>query len=105
MNMKLSEFIRNNQPKIIAEWVSFAKTRTPAADSMTKLQLHDHIEEILASMANDIDIPQTNTEQKEKSFGNSDNTQAHTDNAAETHGSLRHSSGFDIVQKIGRAHV
>jgi hypothetical protein len=30
----------------VAEWIAFAKTRTPASESMTKLALRDHIEEI-----------------------------------------------------------
>ena len=47
----------------------------------------------------DIESPQTKAQQKEKSLGGSDGSLAHEkDSAAETHGDLRHESGFDIVQ-------
>jgi len=98
--MRLADFIRENTKSIIGEWESFAKTLTPAADSMSKLQLKDHIEQILSFIAKDIASPQTAPQQIEKSHGESDNPADSKDSAAETHGDLRHADGFNIVQMV-----
>jgi signal transduction histidine kinase len=98
--MRLSDFIRKNTPIIIAEWETFAKTLTPAADSMSDLQLKDHISQLLEFIAKDIQTAQTPIEQITKSQGGSDNTHAQKDTAAETHGELRHASGFNMVQMV-----
>ena len=98
--MRLAQFIIKNQSDIIAEWEAYAKTLSPAADNMSKLQLRDHIVEILAFITTDIESPQTAREQKQKSFGDNDTTPFTLETAAETHGSLRHKSGFNIVQMV-----
>ena len=95
--MRLSEFIRENTETIIAEWISFAKTMTPAANHMSQLQLQDHIKQILSFIADDIESSQSKTQQVDKSHGKLDNTDSQ-DTAAETHGSIRYADGFDIVQ-------
>jgi signal transduction histidine kinase len=97
--MRLSVFIRNNNQPIISEWERFAKTLTPASDNMTQLQLKDHIEEILLFIADDIESPQSASQQFDKSHGKRDSAN-YKDSAAETHGALRHDSGFDIVQMV-----
>ena len=97
--MRLANFIRQNRDPIIAEWEAFAKTLAPAVN-MTRLQLRDHIDEILSFISSDLDTDQTLTEQIKKSHGESDNTEAYKDTAAEAHGDLRHDDGFDIVQMV-----
>ncbi len=98
--MRLSEFIRTNTKDITSEWESFAKTMTPAANSMSQLQLRDHIVEILTFIADDIELTQSDLEQIQKSHGESDNPIEYKDSAAEIHGSLRHEDGFNIVQMV-----
>lgn len=97
--MRLADFIFQNRAPIIAEWEAFASTLDPAV-SMTRRQLRDHIEEILSFISKDLKTTQTKTEQVEKSHGKSDNTEAYTDTAAEAHGTLRHSEGFDMVEMV-----
>lgn len=98
--MRLSNFILENTQAIIGEWESFAQTLMPAAGTMSKLQLKDHIEQILSFIARDITSPQTAPEQIEKSHGEIDNPAHRKDSAAETHGSLRHADGFNVVQMV-----
>lgn len=98
--MRLSEFITANTKPIVTAWELFAKTLAPAADSMSDLQLKDHIAQLLKFIAKDIETVQTPSEQVAKSQGGSDNTPDQTDTAAEVHGELRHASGFNFVQMV-----
>lgn len=95
-NTSLAEFIRSNIAPIVADWESFAQTLTPAADTMTHIQLRDHIKEILFFIAEDIESSQTNKEQKDKSQGSADSASPYTIGAI--HGGLRFGEGFDIIQ-------
>ena len=65
--MRLSEFITANTKPIVTAWELFAKTLTPAADSMSDLQLKDHIAQLLKFIAKDIETVQTPSEQVAKS--------------------------------------
>ncbi len=49
--LRLADFIRQNVEGIVAEWITFAQTRTPASDNMSDLALKDHIVEILTFVA------------------------------------------------------
>jgi signal transduction histidine kinase len=94
--MRLADFILRNTERITSEWEAFAATRLPAARSMTRLALRNHIAHILNAIAKDISEPQTDAEQRAKSHGNAPAGAAET--AAQTHGLLRAKSGFDIIQ-------
>lgn len=96
--MRLAAFIRANLKLIAAEWETFARTLTPAADSMSPLALRDHIREILAFVADDIESAQTDAEQIEKSHG--DKKPLEKRSAAEIHASLRHAGGFNMDQMV-----
>jgi signal transduction histidine kinase len=98
--IRLADFIRLNIESIVAEWISFARTRTPASDDMTKLALKDHIVEILHFIADDLESPQTKTEQVAKSQGRGMDDTPLTQTAAEVHAELRLSDGFDIDQMV-----
>lgn len=93
--MRLAEFIRSNQDAIISEWERFACSLRPAV-GMSSLQLKDHVGQILLFIARDIEEPQTASEQMDKSHGLKN--RVNVDTAAETHGSLRHADGYDIVE-------
>ncbi|MGZ3305986.1 MAG: sensor histidine kinase, partial [Asticcacaulis sp.] len=96
--MRLAEFIRSNMPAIIVDWQDFAESLAPSA-GMTKRQLKDHIEQIMAFIADDIESNQSHPEQLAKSRGLGARDTI-TDTAAETHGSRRHDDGFDIVEMV-----
>lgn len=96
--MRLAAFIRANLKPIVAEWETFAQTLTPASESMSPLALRDHIKEILAFVADDIESEQTDSEQVEKSHG--EKTPLVKRSAAEIHASLRHAGGFNMDQMV-----
>jgi signal transduction histidine kinase len=76
------------------------RTRTPASESMTKLALRDHIEEILTFVADDLESAQSKQEQVKKSHGLGPDDSKLTQSAAEIHAALRLSDGFDIDQMV-----
>lgn len=94
--MRFSVFIRENLDVIVAEWELFART-IPASTSMSGLALRDHCREILSAIADDMETRQTDEEQESKSKRL---VSAPTDaaSAAESHGTLRHLAGFDLMQ-------
>jgi signal transduction histidine kinase len=95
--MKLSRFINENTEQILAEWDSFARTHVPAAKGMSELALRDHAAQILATAASDIDTEQSKRQQAEKSKGDAPDDLY---SAASRHGTLRHGSGFTLVQLV-----
>ena len=96
--MRLAPFIRGNTKKIIVEWEAFAATLVPAADDMNSRALRNHISEMLAFVTDDIEAPQTSTEQISKSRG--EKAKAAGYSAAETHSALRLAGGFSLDQMV-----
>jgi hypothetical protein len=97
---RLADFIRNNQPAIIQEWIDFAQTRSPASEGMSELALKDHIVDILKFIAADLETPQTLAEQFDKSRGMDAEDGSFRKSAAEVHAALRLADGFDIDQMV-----
>jgi signal transduction histidine kinase len=96
--MRLSTFIRENSAPIIAEWAAFAGTLAPSPEAASPLSLRNHIEYILQFIADDIDSPQTDAEQVNKSQGL--NAKHSTDSVAEVHAALRQAGGFNMDQMV-----
>ena len=71
---RLQSFIRQNIGAILSEWDLFAKTKIPAAATMSLLELRDHAEEVLLAIADDIGCPQTEAQRDQKSKGLADGT-------------------------------
>lgn len=94
--IKLSTFILDEMDQILACWDEYASTMTPAADEMSRAALRDHSEAMLRTVALDIDSPQTEGEQIDKSHGESMDDS--TESAASEHGHLRHASNFTLIQ-------
>jgi signal transduction histidine kinase len=67
---------------------------------MTDLALKDHIVELLTFIADDLETPQTNREQLQKSRGLGSADGQFTRSAAEIHATLRLSDGFNIDQMV-----
>lgn len=93
--MRLSDFILQHMDAILAEWDAFARTLGPAADEMSALALRDHARPILMAIAADMAQPETPRHQLEKSQGQ---LPMAAGSAAGTHGTLRHVSGFSLLQ-------
>ncbi|MDB5892245.1 MAG: putative two-component sensor histidine kinase [Polaromonas sp.] len=95
--MKLADFITANIEEILVEWDGFAKSIFPVEPAATDLMLRDHAREILEELALDIETNQTDQEQTEKSKGQPAD-EVDRRSAAGVHGSLRHGSGFTLIQ-------
>ncbi|MCD5972816.1 sensor histidine kinase [Pseudomonas quasicaspiana] len=96
--MRLSDFIVAHVDRIVDEWENFAKTIKPAADAMNSAELRDHAKAILLAAARDMNTSQTKSEQAAKSKGADLQKTPSLDQAAASHGELRHMVGFDLVQ-------
>ena len=99
-HVRLGSFIRQNVAQIVHEWIGFAETRTPASEGMTVLALRDHVEEILSFIADDLESPQTRSEQVQKSQGDGPKEGGVHRSAAEVHADLRLNDGFDLDQMV-----
>ncbi|MCD5994370.1 HAMP domain-containing histidine kinase [Pseudomonas sp. CDFA 602] len=96
--MRLSEFIVLHVDRIVDEWEDFARTLKPAADSMNSVELRDHANSILLAAARDMKTSQSKSEEIAKARGEELNKTPSLDEAAASHGELRHEVGFDLVQ-------
>ncbi|MCX2542813.1 HAMP domain-containing sensor histidine kinase [Pseudomonas sp. COW5] len=96
--MRLSGFIETHVDAIVGEWEKFARTITPAADFLDGPALRDHARSILLAAARDMSKPQTPREQAAKAKGEGPEKTPSLDKAGASHGELRHTVGFDLVQ-------
>lgn len=99
--MGLAEFITHNAECILSEFVAFASKQLPAAAEMDNLALRDHAGQVLAAIALDMAQPQTGAQQRRKSFGQAVTSNSMDTSAADVHGELRATAGFDVNQTIG----
>ncbi|HYW58098.1 MAG TPA: sensor histidine kinase [Polaromonas sp.] len=98
--MRLSEFLRTQTKEILEAWDEFAATVEHTGTELDKQELRDHAAEILQTIAEDLDRPQTEDEQVDKSKGLSDSTSEGEDTAAQTHADIRMISGFAVDAMI-----
>lgn len=98
--MRLSEFIRTNRQPILTEWEAFARSCTPAAQSMDLTALSDHAGEMLMVIARDLDTRQGSNQELEKSKGNAPEADGAAETAAGEHGAGRAESGFSLEQMV-----
>jgi signal transduction histidine kinase len=98
IRMRLASFIRANTTAIVKEWEGFAQRLIPAAEHMSPRTLRDHIVEILDFIVEDIETPQTDCEQIQKSRGQK--PKSSRESSAETHAALRRVGGFDMDQMV-----
>jgi signal transduction histidine kinase len=95
--MRLAKFIMTNLEAIVTEWESFASTMLPEKQ-FDRATLRDDAAQILSTIAQDMETPQTASQQTEKSQGLGPKTQQ--DTSAETHSLVRLRQGFNQVQVI-----
>ena len=97
--MKLAEFIAANRESILVEWEAYARTVGPEGKTMDIAALRDHANEMLTVIVDDLNTPQSGSEQSEKSKGN-DPEEAGKNTAAEEHGAGRAQSGFTVEEMV-----
>jgi signal transduction histidine kinase len=94
--VRLSDFIRSESERILLAWDAFAATVTHDGATMDQKALRDHAAQILEAIADDLDEPQSRSEQMAKSRGEGERDKAGPDTAAETHADTRIVAGFGI---------
>lgn len=94
--MRLAEFVRTNQERILERWEAFARSTSRAASSMDTLVLRNEIPQILAEVADDMDTPQSTNQQDAKGKGHA--PEGTLDRIARDHGVQRLDVGFRIDQ-------
>jgi signal transduction histidine kinase len=95
--VRLSKFILSNLEAILEDWESFASTVLPGKQ-FDKATLRNDAAEILKTIAEDIETPQTLAEQTVKSKGRGPKTPQ--DTSAERHSNVRLGQGFNQVQAL-----
>ncbi len=94
--MGLAEFIRSNLNVIEKEWEECTKTLTPSAAQLNVFALRDHLPEILAVIATDIDRAAREWQRdREKSID-----RGRLDEIAAEHATMQLNSRFDLEQII-----
>jgi signal transduction histidine kinase len=94
--IRLSDFINQNMEVILTGWEAFARTINPPALTMDSTSLRDHAELMLNAIAKDLDKPQTQKEQSDKSKDLA--PRSPNISPAEKHAEARLLSGFTIGQ-------
>lgn len=97
---RLADFIDSNSESILAEWVAFAATCSPAGQVMDVTALRDHAADMLKAIVADLRTPQTDAEQAAKSKGEAIAPESDDDTAAEVHGAGRAESGFTVGEMV-----
>jgi signal transduction histidine kinase len=95
----LSTFIRANIEPILAEWEDFARS-LPRGETMDIAALRDHAKDMLGTIADDLDQPQTAKQQTEKGKGALDADGGDVSTAAQEHGAGRAESGFTVGHMV-----
>ena len=96
--MRLALFITRNKNSILQDWDTFARTIAPPAMAMDKLELRDHASFMLDTIVADLQTPQTDHEQAEKSKGQAPAEVGET--YAQIHASGRLAAGYTINQLV-----
>jgi signal transduction histidine kinase len=96
--VRLADFIAENHDAILADWETFAATRTPAASDMTRQELRDHARQLLDAAVEDLRSEQTALEQKRKAEGMG--TARRMYRVAQEHALARARSGFRVDQLL-----
>src|SRR5471030_2160371 len=98
VHVHLAEFIHEHRKKIIKEWVSFARALHPWSDGMSDRALEDHADELLDAIVRDMELPQTSSQQAEKSKGHA--AAGGLTKVGQKHASDRLESGFKLDQLV-----
>jgi signal transduction histidine kinase len=97
--MRVAEFIRTHPDEIESAWETFAKALSSFDPDLSVWTLRDQLREILLAIADDMESPQSQEEQAEKSKGEKIRGGA-LDRISALHARMRLDSGFNLEQAI-----
>lgn len=93
----LPEFLRSHSEDILRLWDEFASGVSIPGSALDPRTLRDHAAEILLTIAEDMEHPQSHEQQRAKSRGEATPLAGREDTAAQTHADTRIASGFGIL--------
>ena len=97
--MRIAQFIRSHPGEIEKGWEQFAKALSVSGPDLSVWTLRDHLREILVAMADNMESPQSQEEQADKSEGKERQGGA-LDRISALHARMRLNSGFNLEQAI-----
>lgn len=95
--MQLAAFIETNMERILVEWDAFARSLPVAGAPLDEATLRDHARQMLEAIALDLKEEETARERLLKSRGKAPG-EADPETPAAEHGTLRHTSGYTLLQ-------
>jgi signal transduction histidine kinase len=95
--MQLSAFIEANMERILVEWDAFARSLPVAGAPLDDETLRDHARQMLEAIALDLQEEESARERLLKSRGKAPG-EADPETPAAAHGTLRHTSGYTLLQ-------
>ncbi len=98
--MLLSEFIRNNKEPLLAEWDKFAASVDTGETTLTREELRDWAEELLAAIAQDMVTAQSADARERKSKGLEPTNAPRITEHSRVHASQRLHHGFTLTQVV-----
>lgn len=98
--MRISRLILERKESILQDFEDFARVYTSPGPSMDVAALRDHAAGMLEAFALDLDQPQTEAEQAQKSKGKAPRSERLSLTAAQEHGTGRAQSGFSLEEAI-----
>ena len=98
--MRISRLILEQKESILQDFEDFARAYTSPGPSMDIAALRDHAAGMLEAFALDLERPQTEAEQEQKSKGKAPCSGHAGFTAAQEHGSDRAQSGFSLEEAI-----
>ncbi|MEX3816534.1 RsbRD N-terminal domain-containing protein [Paraburkholderia sp. BR13439] len=94
--MSPSDFIETNLSALVADWTEYARTVSLTDTRLTETQLRNSACDILMWIAADMREPQTDAQQKAKSYGDRHDAQSALDRVAREHADDRLAHGYGI---------
>lgn len=98
--MPLHTFITQNLDAILLDWVAFARELQPAGGHLDEAALLDHGRLILTEIAADMQKPQSDAQQQEKSEGNQSGASDSPHVPSRSHARQRKRQGFNIEELV-----
>jgi signal transduction histidine kinase len=96
--MRLADFIVQNHEPIVDEWETFARSLLGTGYAMNTAALREHAEQILSAIVLDMNSPQSEAGQEEKSKGRGQEDRLR--GAGQIHAVLRLETGFRLDQLV-----
>ena len=98
--MTMSEFIKQNMETILTDWEQFAASLHPAAECLSRADLRDFGNEVLATVATDMETRKSSIERGEQAPTEDEDHAPEVTESARKHAADRLHEGFTLIQLV-----